>query len=116
MYQAGNISQITGMAAVPGVTYIDKHPQPTRDTAKTLQLLLQKYAAGGGLDARTVARNIPRLTESGDVHVATYDFANKQTYIAIGRVNTTGQYGEGNTGMACYQPIAQIDQQSLWRQ
>lgn len=42
------------MAEIPGVTYIDKHPQPTHDTAKTLQVLIQKYAKDGGLDAVTV--------------------------------------------------------------
>lgn len=42
MFDADNCSKVTGMAPIPDVAYIDKHPQPSRDSAKTLQVLLQQ--------------------------------------------------------------------------
>ena len=91
VYSANNCSKVTGQAPIPDVAYIDKHPQPSRDSAKTLPALLQKYAAESGLDAKTVAQNIPRLTQSGDVHVTVYDFGPKPTtYLAIGRIDANG--------------------------
>jgi hypothetical protein len=49
------------------------------------------------------------------VHVTVYDFGPKpQTYLAIGQVDANGTYGAQKEGMACYQPIVQIDQARLW--
>ena len=115
VYSANNCSKVTGQESIPDVAYIDKHPQPSRDSAHTMQVLLQKYAKTGGLDAKTTAQNLPRLTQSGDVHVTVYDFGPKPTtYLAIGKIDINGTYGADKSGMACFQPIVQIDQAALW--
>ena len=39
-----------------------------------------------------VVQNFPRLMESGEVHIALYDFGEQQAYIAVGTTNSTGSF------------------------
>ncbi len=39
---------------------------------------------------------ITQFHETGDLHIASYDFNKKQMYVAIGRINEKGQYGPLN--------------------
>ena len=55
-------------------------------------------------------RYIPRLMHSGDVHVAVYDFGNKQAYFATGTTAPNGTY----TRLACDAPYIRFDLTPLW--
>eukprot|EP01119_Soliformovum_irregulare_P002490 TRINITY_DN12738_c0_g1_i1.p1 TRINITY_DN12738_c0_g1~~TRINITY_DN12738_c0_g1_i1.p1 ORF type:complete len:419 (-),score=78.89 TRINITY_DN12738_c0_g1_i1:50-1306(-) len=61
-----------------GLVYINKHTQPSEDTCMT-QVLQQHY---GNLDAITAVKYVTALTESGDTHIAVYDYANQYMYIS----------------------------------
>eukprot|EP00911_Craspedida_sp_UC1_P002795 UC1_evm1s2046 len=91
------------------LVYIDKHPQPS--ASPLLPDLLVNYT--GRLSGPIFAQEIPRLTQSGDVHVMAVDFSNKLVYISIGAVDANGSYGADNSGMACFQPITVWDN-SIW--
>jgi hypothetical protein len=47
---------------------------------------------------------------SGDVHVAVYDFGNKQAYFATGTTAPNGTY----TRLACDAPYIRFDLTPLW--
>jgi len=61
-----------------GLVYIDKHPQPS--THACLASLLQKYY--GQLDALTTIQHISAELQTGDMHIAVYDFAKQYMYVA----------------------------------
>jgi hypothetical protein len=44
--------------------------------------------------------------QSGDVHIAVYDFDGEEMYLAIGKININGKYNySGNDGLWCaYEP------------
>ena len=81
---------LTGQTPIDSVAYIDKHPQPSRDPDHTLPKVLQD----GNLSAAWVASNVPRLTTSGDVHIAVYDLApdTAAAYLAIGTTAANGSF------------------------
>lgn len=82
------LPKLTSQKAFHGVEYIDKHPQPSAHT--DVPTLVNDYY--GKLDAETVATVFPQTMNSGDVHLAVYDFDLAQTYISHGKVDTNGDY------------------------
>ena len=52
------------------------------------------YLCRGNLSAAWVASNVPRLTTSGDVHIAVYDLApdTAAAYLAIGTTAANGSF------------------------
>lgn len=83
-----NITLASGQPAMRGIVFLDKHPQPSPDT--TLQTLLA--SAYGKLTPSLIASIIPLATQSGDVHLAVYDFGGKQVFIARGITDASGAY------------------------
>eukprot|EP01064_Diplonema_japonicum_P021294 TRINITY_DN30827_c0_g1_i1.p1 TRINITY_DN30827_c0_g1~~TRINITY_DN30827_c0_g1_i1.p1 ORF type:complete len:462 (+),score=116.76 TRINITY_DN30827_c0_g1_i1:60-1388(+) len=112
-YGDNNITMITNFTTVEGVTYIDKHPQPSHDRTTMPGLVNTWY---GNLTAVNVVQNFPRFEKSGDVHAAVFDYGNKKTYMAFGVVDANGQYGPNDEGFACYQPFLEFDQTALWNE
>ena len=86
------LPSLTGQTPIDSVAYIDKHPQPSRDPDHTLPKVLQAHR--GNLSAAWVASNVPRLTTSGDVHIAVYDLApdTAAAYLAIGTTAANGSF------------------------
>ena len=65
----------------------------------------------GNLTGENVAQNLPRGMQSGDVHVAVYDFATKNVFFATG--TTDGPAGP-YTRLACNSPFLKFKTESLW--
>jgi hypothetical protein len=63
---------------IKNVVYVDKSPQPSYDPC--LASLLQTYY--GNIDAVTTIRYITSQFQTGDMHIAVYDFAKKYMYVA----------------------------------
>ena len=67
----------------------------------------------GKLDAKTVAQNFPRGMQSGDVHVAVYDFSKSEVMFSFGTTDgPTGNY----TRKACNAPFVKFGMQALWNE
>jgi hypothetical protein len=73
------------------VLYVDKHKQPSNDPC--LGSLIGTYY--GNLDALTIMRQIAPLHETGDTHIAVYDYGANMMYVAnCGVVPEGGDDGE----------------------
>jgi len=98
----------TGQPAMENVAYIDKHTQPS-GSADLPQLVKQYY---GNLTAVNIVQNIPRITQSGDVHISVYDYSQGRAYIATGITDAKGQY----TRYAYESPFLSWSMPALWNQ
>jgi len=106
-----NISSVTHAPAFDDVVYIDKHPQPSHDNV-TMPALMAKYH--GSLDYSAAVQYIPRVMQSGDMHVAVYDFGARQAYVSVGLVTADGNYGkDGISGKACNRPYIKFDMDDM---
>jgi len=97
---------VTNQMGFPHVVYIDKHPQPS--THPDMPALVEKYY--GNMSAVNIVQNFPRLMQSGDVHVAAYDFGAKKAFLARGVNDATGDF----TRLACDSPFLEFDMEDLW--
>ena len=106
-YDDKTLPKLTNQTSFDAVAYIDKHPQPSPHP--DMPALIKQYY--GNLSANNVAQNIPRGMQSGDVHVAVYDFSNKKVMFATGTTDgPTGAY----TRLACNAPYLRFDTDRLW--
>lgn len=106
-YDDTTLPTLTNQTAFKHVAYIDKHPQPSPHP--DMPALVQEYY--GKLDAKTVAQNFPRGMQSGDVHVAVYDFSKSEVMFSFGTTDgPTGNY----TRKACNAPFVRFGMESLW--
>ena len=56
---------------------------------------------------------------TGDLHIASYDFTQKQMYVAIGRINSKGDYKpedgtDGDVWKAYNRPHVKFELTDLW--
>jgi len=106
-YDDHTLPKRTNQTEFDGVAYIDKHPQPSAHPVFP-GLIRQFY---GNLTAEIVATNIPRLMQSGDVHIAVTDFVKRRGFVATG--TTDGPAGNF-TRFAYEAPFLQFDLPKLW--
>jgi hypothetical protein len=98
----------TGAPGFEGVAYIDKHTQPS--SSPTLPDLVKQYY--GNLSAVNIVQNIPRLTQSGDVHIAVYDYGQQMAYVAQGITDAKGDF----IRYAYESPFLRWSMSALWGQ
>lgn len=55
---------------------------------------------------------VTQFHQTGDVHIASYDFENKYMYVAIGRVDHEGDYVPN--GKAYNRPYVKFNLRDLW--
>ena len=106
VYNDQTLPGATNQTMFDDVAYIDKHPQPSPHLDMP-DLVKQYY---GTMTATNIIQNFPRIMESGDVHIALYDFGAKQAYIAVGTTNSTGSF----VRKAYESPFIQFDMNTLW--
>jgi isopenicillin-N N-acyltransferase like protein len=106
VYNDQTLPTATNQTKYENVAYIDKHPQPSPHI--DMPGLVKEYY--GTMTAKNVVQNFPRMMESGDVHIALYDFGEKQAYIAVGVTNSTGAF----VRKAYESPFIQFDMSRLW--
>lgn len=113
-YNESTLPSRTSQPAMRDLAYVDKHAQPSGDS--TLPALLE--ARRGSLTADLMAQDIPRLTGSGDVHIAIYDYspARPTALIALGRVAANGSYVGKAARKAFEAPFMKFDLNALWNQ
>jgi hypothetical protein len=65
-YNSTTLPTLTGQPPLTQVAYIDKHPQPSNDPA--MHAVIAPLAQASALSASALAQQVPRATQSGDVH------------------------------------------------
>jgi len=106
----------TGQPYLEHVAYVDKHPQPSGDGATgSLPTGLTDF---WGTISCEVNKIIVQNHQTGDLHIASYDFTQKQMYVAIGRINGDGKYGpvggDDNAWKAYNRPHLKFELSDLW--
>ena len=93
-----------GQPYIDSIAYVDKHPQPSGEgpTGTLPSALLDFY---GNISLET-SKIILQYHETGDVHIASYDFNGDELYLAIGKTNKDGKYfpegqSNGDTKVWC---------------
>jgi len=138
-YTPDTMPAVTLQPYFEDLVYVDKHPQPSHDPS-SLPDLLAKYWGNLSMEA-TSAINAGH--ETGDLHIAVYDFAgvtgkqlNKgpdgelsssassassssagtpKLWVSVGRVNENGDYGSDNKEWkACFRPYLEFTMADLW--
>jgi len=108
---------VTGQPYLESIAYVDKHPQPSHDGAEgTLPTALSDF--WGNISLET-SKTITQYHETGDLHIASYDFGAKDMYMAVGRVNSKGDYmptgGEDSSEWKAYnRPYLKFSMADLW--
>lgn len=116
-YTDVTMPNMTGQPYIPYVAYVDKHPQPSGEGPEgTLPTALQSFYGNISLES---AKTIAKYHQTGDVHIATYDFKSLQMYVAIGKINKDGDFGpEGGDDMdvwkAYNRPYVAFSLTDLW--
>jgi hypothetical protein len=115
-YTDETMPSMTEQPYIESVVYVDKHPQPSHDGVNgTLPVGLQDF--WGNLTMAN-SRMVLQSHQTGDQHIAMYDFGNEQMMVSIGRINSEGQYGpiggDTRSWMAYNRPYLLFNLQDLW--
>lgn len=107
----------TGMPYMANLAYVDKHPQPSNDGATgTLPTALTDFY--GNIDLET-SKVITQFHQTGDLHIASYDFTAGTMNVAIGRINAKGDYmpeggADSSVWKAYNRPYLKFTLADLW--
>ena len=118
VYDDVTMPSMTGQPYIDIIAYVDKHPQPSGEgpTGTLPTALLDFY---GNISLET-SKTILQYHQSGDVHIAAYDFDGDKMYLAIGKINNDGKYypsGQSNNNelwCAYNRPWLKFSLNDLW--
>jgi len=115
-YTDVTMPSMTGQPYMQSIAYVDKHPQPTHDGVNgSLPTGLKDFY--GNINQET-SKVITQNHETGDLHIASYDFTTKTMYVSIGRINKNGEYGPegGDTSSwkAYNRPYLKFNLEDFW--
>lgn len=106
---AGN----NGASYIENIAFVDKHQQPSHFT--DLSVALNDFHGNVTLET---SKTIAKFHQTGDVHIASYDFLHKAMYVAIGKANEDGQYGPVGGDMESWKaynrPYFKFNLEDLW--
>lgn len=106
----------TGQPYLEGVCYVDKHPQPSGEgPTGTFPTALTDFYGNITMEN---TRAIVQFHQTGDVHIATYDYGNKQMMVSVGKLNGDGKFGpedDKNQGKAYNRPYLRLNLDDLWQ-
>lgn len=106
----------TEMPYMENLVYVDKHPQPSHDGVNgTLPVSLGDFY---GQMSPENARVVVQYHQTGDAHIAMYDYGASKLLFAIGRINENGDYGPVGGDMSSWKaynrPYLSYDMNDLW--
>lgn len=113
VYNDVTMPSMTGQPYFPSVVYVDKHTQPSWDTPNgTLPTALNDFYGKIGLET---TKQIVQFHQTGDLHLAAYDYHNKIMSVSVGRTNDDLQYGSNDEWCAFNRPWVQYSLNDLWQ-
>lgn len=106
----------TEMPYMENLVYVDKHPQPSHDGVNgTLPTALGDFYGDMSVEN---ARVVVQYHETGDAHIAMYDYGANRLLFSIGRINEDGEYGpvggDLKSWKAYTRPYLSYDLDDLW--
>lgn len=115
-YTDETLPSVTGQPYLENIVYVDKHPQPSGEgPTGTLPTALSDYYGKMSIEN---ARVIVQYHETGDAHIAFYDFGENRMIFSIGRINEDGNYGptggDMNSWKAYNRPYLSYNLADLW--
>lgn len=117
VYTDETAPSMTGQPYLESIAYVDKHPQPTGEgPTGTLPTALQAFY--GNITTEN-SKTIIQYHQTGDLHIASYDFKNNEMLMALGRVNHDGEYRpeggpDGSVWRAYNRPYLRFNLRDLW--
>jgi hypothetical protein len=117
VYNDVTMPSMTGQPFIENVAYVDKHPQPSGEGATgTLPTALNDFH--GNITLETT-KTILQFHQTGDLHIAAYNFGSKEMYMALGKTNENGEYGpvggDLNSWKAYNRPYLKFSLEELWK-
>jgi hypothetical protein len=117
VYNDVTMPAMTGQPFIENIAYVDKHPQPSGEGPQgTLPTALNDFHGNITLEN---TKTILKHHETGDLHIAAYNFGSSEMYVAIGKINEDGQYGPvgGNldSWKAYNRPYLKFNLEDLWK-
>lgn len=120
VYTDETMPAMTGQPYLESIAYVDKHPQPSGDGPNgTLPTALADFYGQISLET---SKSIIQYHQTGDLHIASYDFGAEQPamYLAVGRTNKQGEYGpSGGSDMSVWKaynrPYLKFVLSDLWQ-
>mmetsp|Transcript_57634 Transcript_57634/g.125365 ORF Transcript_57634/g.125365 Transcript_57634/m.125365 type:complete len:462 (+) Transcript_57634:20-1405(+) len=106
----------TEMPYMENLVYVDKHPQPSHDGVNgTLPTALGDFYGDMSVEN---ARVVVQYHETGDAHIAMYDYGASKLVFSIGRINENGDYGPVDGDLSAWKsynrPYLSYDMNDLW--
>lgn len=117
VYTDKTIGQVTEQPMLKSIAYVDKHPQPSGEGPNgSLPTVLTDLYGQISLETTKV---VTQYHQSGDVHIASYDYGKKEMNVAIGRVNKDGRYlpedgSDDSVWKAYNRPYFHFNLEDLW--
>jgi hypothetical protein len=117
VYTDVTMPSVTGQPYLESIAYVDKHPQPSHDGPNgTLPTALTDFYGNISLET---SKQITQYHQTGDVHIASYDFSANQMNVAIGKINHEGKYcpedcTDDNVWKAYNRPYLMFSLTDLW--
>lgn len=117
VYNDVTAPSMTGQPFIENVAYVDKHPQPSGEgPTGTLPTALSDFHGNITLEN---TKTILKYHQTGDLHIAAYNFGDKEMYVSIGRINSEGQYGpedgDKDSWKAYNRPYLKFNLEDLWK-
>lgn len=104
---------MTGQPFIENIAYVDKHPQPSH--SDDLPQALNDFH--GNVTCETT-KIITKFHNTGDLHIASFDFSSKWMYLSIGKINENGEYGpvggDLDSWKAYNRPYLKFNLEDLW--
>ena len=109
---------MTGQPYIESVVYVDRHGQPSHEGPNgTLPTALRDFYKNISLET---TKTIMKYHASGDHHIASYNYNERQMYLSVGRINSEGFYGPDTLGgdldlwKAFNRPYLRFNLDDLW--
>jgi len=117
VYTDVTMPSVTGQPYLESVCYVDKHPQPSGEGPNgTLPTALADFYGNISLET---SKTITQYHQTGDLHIASYDYSAKNMNLAVGRINHEGQYqptggSDSSVWKAYNRPYLKFSLPDLW--
>eukprot|EP01039_Chlorochromonas_danica_P001553 gene1553-1691_t len=113
IYDDVTMPSMTGQPYIENIAYVDKHPQPSHAT--DLPVALNDFHGNITCENTKV---ITKYHNTGDLHIASYDYTDKLLYLSIGKINHKGEYGpiggDLDSWKAYNRPWLKFNLKDLW--
>jgi hypothetical protein len=92
-YTDKTMPSMTSQPYLEDLIYVDKHAQPSNYDPSQTNALYTPLSDFYGKISLDTARTVVQYHQTGDLHIAMYDFGSNEIIVSVGRTNSKGEYG-----------------------